>query len=230
MLENNQKENLLLKIGYKEPEFIMDLGMQYANSTSKLPRRVCLYKCFCGSEFTARPDLVKSKKRVGCGCTRKYYKNTITHGLSNHRLYDTWRNMVDRCTKSNVPNYSRYGERGIKVCDRWLNVENFIEDMYPSYKDGLTLDRIDIDGNYEKDNCRWATKTVQSRNTTKLYKRNTSGYRGVGYIKKNKNYRARIVINYKDVHLGVFNTALEAAKAYDKYIIENNLEHTRNFS
>lgn len=138
--------------------------------------------------------------------------------------------MVDRCTKSNVPSYSRYGGRGIKVCERWLKVENFIQDMESSFNEGLSIDRIDVNGDYCPYNCRWTTKTIQSRNTSKISKRNNTGYRGVGYIKKNKNYRARIVIDYKDVHLGVFDTALEAAKAYDKYIIDNNLEHTRNFN
>lgn len=83
---------------------------------------------------------------------------------TRHRLYSTWANMKDRCYQPNNKSYKYYGGRGIRVCDRWLKSANFIADMYPTHKEGLTLDRINTNGDYEPSNCRWATPTQQARN------------------------------------------------------------------
>lgn len=151
------------------------------------------------------------------------------HGLSKHRLYLCWFNMMQRCFDKNHKFYACYGGRGISVCDEWLDVSNFIEDMYPSFKEGLTLDRIDNNKGYYKDNCRWATQEIQSRNTRILYAHNTSGYRGVSWDKEKNKYRVSIKINNKSINVGSFITDIEAANAYDQYIVDNNLEHTKNF-
>ena len=86
------------------------------------------------------------------------------HGLWHHRLYPTWTAMMARCRNSKATGYEHYGGRGIKVCDRWLDVSKFIEDMFPSYKEGLRLDRVNNDGNYEPSNCRWATVSNNLKN------------------------------------------------------------------
>lgn len=150
--------------------------------------------------------------------------------LRNHRLYTTWHHMVERCTKKESCNYKYYGARGITVCDEWLDLNNFINDMFPTFQEGLTLDRIDNNKGYCKDNCRWATKIVQSRNTKLIHAHNRSGYRGVGWSKRDKKWRARIKVNSKEKSLGYFDSPIEAARAYDNYILLNNLEHTRNFN
>lgn len=98
--------------------------------------------------------------------------------------------------------------------------------MYTTFIDGLEIDRINNNGNYEPSNCRWSTRTTQVRNTRILRNTNISGYRGVG--KNGKNWKSRIIINYKEINLGTFKTAEEAGYAYDKYVINNNLEHTTN--
>lgn len=152
-----------------------------------------------------------------------------THGLSRHTLYSVWHNMKQRCNNKNNKDYVYYGNRGIKVCDRWMDVTNFINDMSPTFKDGLTLDRINVNGNYQRENCRWVSMIIQTRNTN-LRNTNTSSYRGVTWHKAKKKWNAKITVNYKRIHLGYFAEKIEAAKAYDKYIIDNNLEHTRNFS
>lgn len=134
--------------------------------------------------------------------------------------------MMHRVYNQKDPHYKSYGGRGILVCKRWHTINNFIIDMYPTYQKGFTLDRVDNDGNYEPSNIRWATHNIQCRNTRKLMSTNTSGYRGVSFD-RNK-YTSVIHVNKKRIRLGRFNTALEAAIAYDKYVIENGLEHTIN--
>ena len=223
MLENNQKENLLLKIGYKEPELIEDLGIIGKNSA-----RFGIYKCFCGKEFKTRTSYVKNGNTKSCGCLNQLRKTK--HNYSFHRLYNAWNAMKNRCNNPKDKDYPRYGGRGIKVCDEWLNIENFINDMYPSYVEGLTLDRKDNNLGYSPDNCRWVSKSTQSQNTRKIIATNKSGYRGVSFIKSRNKYQVSICVENKKMSLGRFDTALEAAKIYDNYIKENNLNHPLNFA
>lgn len=223
MLENNQKENLLLEIGYKEPELIEDLGLFGKNST-----RFGIYRCFCGNEFKTRTSYVKNKHCKSCGCLNKLRKTK--HNYSFHRLYNTWNAMKNRCNNPKDKDYIKYGERGIKVCDRWLDIQNFIDDMYPSYVEGLTLDREDNNLGYSPDNCRWVTKSTQSQNTRKIISTNKSGYRGVSFIKSRNKYQVSICVENKKMSLGRFDTALEAAKIYDNYIKDNKLNHPLNFA
>lgn len=213
-MENNQKEIILLK----------DLGMLYPNENSKNKYRYGIYKCFCGSEFKANTIDLKRGKIGSCGCN----KNT-THNLTHHRLYGTWNLMINRCKNSKLINFKDYGGKGVTVCKRWENIINFIEDMYPTFKEGLTLDRENPNGNYEPNNCRWTTKTVQSRNTRRLQSNNTSGYRGVNFDKKTQKWRVLIMVSNKSIYLGLFDNPIDGAKAYDNYVIINKLEHTINF-
>jgi hypothetical protein len=83
---------------------------------------------------------------------------------AHQSTYNVWQAMLQRCLNPTQPNYRNYGARGISVCDRWLVYTNFLEDM-GERPDGLSLDRIDNDGNYEPDNCRWATAAQQVRNS-----------------------------------------------------------------
>ena len=215
---SNQKELVLLQ----------DLGMQYPTQNSKRRARYGLYKCHCGTEFKCVQQSVKSGKTTSCGCYQK--QMVTTHGLRSHRLYKTWISMIHRCHNPKARGYENYGGRGIKVCNEWNNAQNFINDMHPSFKEGLSLDRIDNNKGYSKENCRWATREIQGRNTRILCKNNTSGFRGVTFDKKINKFKSQIRVNYKLIHLGSFLTALDAAKAYDNYIILNNLEHTKNFN
>ena len=202
------------------PILLEDLGIRFTSDTKKYKARYGLYQCqYCGKEFEGNSYDITRGNTKSCGC------QSPAHGLRSHQLYNTWHNMKHRCYNPINVRYNEYGVRGIKVCDRWLDIKNFIEDMFPSWEEGLTLDRIDVNGNYEPDNCRWATINTQARNTRDIMKTNTSGFRGVAWHKGSDKWQSRITLNNKRLHLGYYTTALEAAKAYERYVRLNNLEH-----
>lgn len=91
------------------------------------------------------------------------YGNT-KHGMRHTRFYEVWKGMKNRCSNKSHRWYKNYGGRGIKVCKRWMTFENFRDDMFLSYSPGLTLDRINNDGNYEPSNCKWITRKKQMNN------------------------------------------------------------------
>lgn len=206
------------------PVLLEDLGLRYPTKKSKRKHRYGLYQCqYCGKEWESMISSIKSGLVKSCGCLSK--NNNISHGLGYHPLYKTWIMMKHRCYDSKTVGYENYGGRGIKVCERWLDIKNFVEDMYPSWEEGLTLDRINTNGNYEIDNCRWSDKKTQARNTRDICKNNTSRFRGVTFNKRATKWKAQIKVNSKSIYLGYYTTALEAAKAYETYVRLNNLEH-----
>jgi len=136
---------------------------------SKTKRRFALFECSCGKSFEATILQVKNGNTKSCGCLRdnkikeQGFKNS-THGQRKHPLYKMWQGMLRRCNDPKDFGYYNYGGRGIKVCHRWKDINNFLEDMYNSYKPGLELDRIDVNGNYEPENCRWVTRKQNMNN------------------------------------------------------------------
>lgn len=202
------------------PLLIEDLGMRYATERSPRKYRYGLYECpYCGKEFEAQTLEVKRFNTKSCGCLH------IKHGMWQHRLYDIWYDIIKRVTNPKHTYYNRYGGRGINVCDEWVDIRNFIKDMYPTFKEGLTLDRIDNDKGYSPENCRWVTRSIQGMNTSGIRESNTSGYRGVSWHKGQSRWIAHIGVEGKLIHLGYTSTALEAAKLYETYVRENGLEH-----
>jgi hypothetical protein len=210
------------------PILLKDLGNMYPTATSKTKYRYGIYLCQCGVEFRVLTASITSGHTRSCGCHNR--QQTTTHGLTKHPLYGVWRNMVTRTTNQNNPSFKEYGGRGISVCDEWRNnPQAFFDWAYENgYTPDLSIDRIDNNMGYYPNNCRWTTRTVQARNTRKIMATNTSGYRGVSFHKDRKKWTAQIRINDKTKYLGCFSTALEAAATYDRFVIENNLEHTKN--
>lgn len=133
----------------------------------KLNNHIWLFSCDCGKTVETRIKQATSGHTKSCGCLQKEVlvaRNTV-HGLSklHPRAYRTWKDMRGRCLTATDSDYADYGGRGIKVCDAWNDFSVFIRDM-GDRPIGCTLDRIDVDGDYEPSNCRWATNTEQARN------------------------------------------------------------------
>lgn len=124
---------------------------------------VCL--CDCGTERVVVSQSLREGLSKSCGCqkSRMIADSKIQHGRSGTRAYQTWSDMVRRCTNPDVSNWFLYGGRGIKVCDEWMMFENWNADMGDP-PPGLSLERINNDGNYERSNCKWATVAEQNRN------------------------------------------------------------------
>lgn len=136
-----------------------------------------LCECECGEKTVVKKFSLTSGKTKSCGCHRKRVqsekaKNQKIHGLSDTRFYRIWSGMKNRCEKPNNNQYHNYGAKGIAVCESWQTFQNFADDMYESYlsfkqehgEDTASIDRIDSNGNYEPDNCKWATQLEQARN------------------------------------------------------------------
>lgn len=131
------------------------------------PDRQALWMCICdcGKEISVASGHLKSAHTKSCGCfnTDSTLQRFTTHGESYGSTFAAWRNMKQRCTNPKNPAYPNYGGRGITVCDRWMVFENFLADM-GKRPDGTSIDRVDNDAGYSKENCRWTDRATQSRN------------------------------------------------------------------
>lgn len=156
----------------------IDITGQTFNKLTVLGRSVkqsnvgAMWDCICECGNLTVVESMKLRKGLtkSCGCHRANLRNMLTHGMANKtRTYKTWKEMRSRCNNPSAHNYKWYGGRGITICNRWDDYANFVADM-GERPYGTTIDRINPDGNYEPNNCRWATPKEQAQTNRGLVK------------------------------------------------------------
>ena len=203
------------------PKYIngMRIVSDYGYTKNK-KRRIALFECpHCHSYFETRVDRAKEKRVNSCGCvTKKKIAASISkHGdcsidSETHGIRSSWSNMKQRCANSNRNEYKYYGGRGITVCDEWDDYIVFKKwAVSNGWSNGLQIDRIDVDGNYEPSNCRWVTPMENSQQRNKRSStRAKSGLLHVYWHNQNSYWYGRANIDGVTYTTGGFENKNEA--------------------
>lgn len=188
------------------PKFVYDYGSI----------RQVWCKCDCGNpELTlVRTNNLISGNTSSCGCVGE--ESRKTHGMSNTRTYQIHEGMLRRCKPELAEDFPYHAGKGIEVCPEWNprlggSFENFYRDMGEA-PENMSLDRIDVNGDYCKENCRWATSSVQGYNKG-LDPNNSSGKSGVSWYTQNQKWSAEIYVENQHIRLGMFTNFEDAVKA-----------------
>lgn len=201
--------------GCRNSQFHNAIGMRFGMlvvkerlSTAKCRMVSCL--CDCGKEHKVAWNSLRAGHTKSCGCYRVEFLSAgtrTTHGMSKGRTYRIWRHMRNRCHLKTHPRYDEWGGRGITVCERWHTFVNFYEDMGEA-KDVMSIDRIDNNLGYYKENCRYADKYTQAQNK--------SNPDGTGVILKGKKYLIRFQLFDKKYCASMSFDSKEGAIAHRK--------------
>ena len=186
--------------------------------------RWALCLCECGKEIDARVSGLRSGNTRSCGCLYKDTRKTanVSHGMQHTRLYSTWSNMKTRCYNPKVAGFKNYGGRGITICDDWKDdfVSFYNWAMRTGYNDNLTIERVDVDGNYEPENCMWIGADEQSKNR-----------RGNVYIELNgktdtlKGWCDKLSLPYKIVHQRMIRSNSNPKENLKWYMNKHEVQH-----
>lgn len=174
-----------------------------------------LCRCSCGKEKVIRGHDLKGGVK-SCGCSRIKNTGLYKHGLSQTKLHGIWRSIKGRCYNQNNKSYGFYGGRGIRMCEEWFSdFVSFYDWCYANgYKDGLQIDRIDTNGDYSPDNCRWVNKIAQANNT-----RRNMNITMNGQTKTMAEWCRELGLNYHSVQTRTYkgwNPVLALTTPFDK--------------
>lgn len=214
----------------------MKIGVTYGNlkiigesGKDKHGRKMFSCECLlCGNVKMIKGTYINTGKATSCGCdkNKKISQSKTKHtGKEHPKEYRAWKSMRNRCNNKNYHAYHRYGGRGIKVCGEWSDFDTFLSDMGLSPNKNSQLDRINNDGNYEPENCRWVSPKENSNNREK--QKNNTGYTGV-YLNKSKTYSVNFYVDRKSKYVGSYPTLQEAVNKRAEAIIKYNKEHNTN--
>jgi hypothetical protein len=196
-------------------KFINRTGMRYGrlcvlSDAGVGANKKRMWRCFCdcGGEVVVTSGSLATGNTRSCGC---YHRERITqHGGWKQPSYNTWRAMLRRCQNPEDKDYLRYGARGITVCPEWQDYVRFVSDMGEP-AEGQTLDRIDNEQGYFKENCRWASGHTQAVNSRR--RKSITGHRGVAYFPIYQKWIANITVQGKRYYSNVYGTLEEAVAA-----------------
>lgn len=214
---------------------IKDLGMVEYGSQGRFAHWG-LFRCNCGNEKKIRIGHVSRGSVVACGCYQRQMakEGQLKHGLSEDKIYKLWKGIKARCNNQNTKSYKNYGGRGVKLCDEWCDFMNFYNwVILNGYRDGLKIDRINNDGDYEPSNCAFVTNAENCAiGKTRKRTNNTSGF--VGVYRKGSKWAVQISPQGKKFYLGAFDNLCDAVECRIQAEIElfgeqkTNLNYDRN--
>jgi hypothetical protein len=199
-----------MEIGFKSGMLTYVEDAPTHTTTGNYTYSQVLCKCDCGESVIVRKTLFTAGKSFSCGCTRRFKSGLHkSHIMAGTRQHHSWFALKSRCDdKTNIA-YDRYGGRGITYTEKWSSFHGFWEDMGSTYENGLSIDRIDPNGNYCKENCRWATASVQAYNQRQS-KANKSGKTGVHWETKSNKWRVKFTLNNNVEILGYYKYLWDA--------------------